>query len=263
MKGFIFSAIVALAILVGSVSAQKDTVLFREVVADLEVKSKELFKHPFFKRLEDETIPIRRRMTVVPYWTYFAMGFADVVDTWFYISNPQNELEERVNMYVSEDNFHYNFFLHDVENVLGYTLDRYGSYAAVMRHLWGDDSRAVREYIYGWLDCVNRYKDPVITLATFEAVEMNLKPLFDTMYTAIFLPENGIKELKYFGQEHVELEINHTQFNWFNQGVTPFLSLEDVKITLQQRDRALEVSEDLYKRCVQLIQKVIKNEVIM
>ena len=43
---------------------------------------------------------------------------------------------------MEEDNFHYNFFLNDVEKVLGYTLDRFGSYAAVLRHIWGDDSKA-------------------------------------------------------------------------------------------------------------------------
>lgn len=248
MKSIYLSAVVALTVFVSSISGDGETVLFREVLNDMETKVKDLFQNPFFKRFEDDTIPIRRRMTFIPYWTYFAMGFADVVDTWFFIPNPQNELEERINLYVAEDNFHYNFFLHDVEKVLGYSLDRYGSYEAVMRHIWGDDTRAVREYIYGWLDCVNRYKDPIITLATFDAVEMTLKPIFETIYTAIYLPEDGLKEMQYFGQKHVLLEKNHSQFNWFNQEETPFLPLEEMEITLEQRDRALEVTEEIYKR---------------
>ena len=249
MKGITTITALSLALLVASIGAE-DTASFREITADLDEKVKELFQHPFFIRLADDSIPIRRRATFVPYWTFFSMGFADVVDTWFSIPNPQNELEERINLYVAEDNFHYNFFLHDVEKVFGYTLDRYGSYAAVLRHIWGDDSRAVREYIYGWIECVNRYRDPIITLATFEAVEMTLKPIFDTMYTAMYLPENGLKDLEYFGQKHVELEANHSQFNWFNQGVTPFLPIEELDITVQQRDRALEVSQEIYERYV-------------
>ena len=48
------------------------------------------------------------------------MGFADACDTWLAMENPQNELEERVILYVAEDSFHYNFFfLNDVETVLG------------------------------------------------------------------------------------------------------------------------------------------------
>lgn len=247
MRWIFLSTVVALTF-VSSISGDGETVLFREVLEDMEAKVKVLFQNPFFKRMEDDTIPMRRRMTFIPYWTYFAMGFADVVDTWFSIPNPQNELEERINMYVAEDNFHYNFFLHDVEKVLGYSLDRYGSYEGVMRHIWGDDSRAVREYIYGWLDCVNRYKDPIITLATFDAVEMTLKPIFETIYAAIYLPENGLKEMQYFGQKHVLLEKNHSQFNWFNQEETPFLPLEEMEITLEQRNRALEVTGEIYKR---------------
>ncbi len=74
------------------------------------------------------------------------MTFADVADN--RILKPQTELEERINAFSNEDNFHYNLFLHDVELVMGYTLERYGSYASVMRHLWGDDSKAVRKLLY-------------------------------------------------------------------------------------------------------------------
>ena len=226
------------------------TALFGEITSQLDSKVEELFQQPFFVRLSDESIPIRRRMTFIPYWTYFAMGFADACDTWFAIENPENELEERVNVYIAEDSFHYNFFLNDVEKVLGYTLDRFGSYAAVLRHVWGDDTRAVREYIYGWLDCVNRYKDPVVTLATFEAVEMTLKPIFTTIYKCMYLPENGLKDLEYFGQKHVQLEANHSQFSWFNDEGTPFLPIGDLEITVEQRERGLEVANEIYERSV-------------
>ena len=85
-----------------------DVVLFSDITSQLETKVEELFQQPFFLRLSDESIPLLRRMTFMPYWTYFAMGFADACDTWFAIENPQNELEERVNVYVAEDSFHYN-----------------------------------------------------------------------------------------------------------------------------------------------------------
>ena len=226
------------------------TALFGEITSQLDSKVEELFQQPFFVRLSDESIPIRRRMTFIPYWTYFAMGFADACDTWFAIEYPENELEERVNVYIAEDSFHYNFFLNDVEKVLGYTLDRFGSYAAVLRHVWGDDTRAVREYIYGWLDCVNRYKDPVVTLATFEAVEMTLKPIFTTIYKCMYLPDNGLKDLEYFGQKHVQLEANHSQFSWFNDEGTPVLPIGDLEITVEQRERGLEVANEIYERSV-------------
>ena len=249
MEGALYLAAAVLTLLATSISAN-GTVLFQEIISDMEGKSHKIHQHPILGYIRDESIPARRRMTFAPYLTYFALSFADIVDSWLYVPNPQNELEERINMYITEDDFHYNFLLHDVENVLGYTLDRYGSYAAVMRHLWGDDSRAVREYIYTWLDCLNKYKDPIITLATFEAIEVGAQPLVDAAYHSIYKPEAGLKGLKYFGQTHVDLEMNHTQFNWFNEEEAPVFPLSNVEITAQQRDRALEVSEMMYKRYI-------------
>ena len=253
MKGIVFFATV-LFLLYSSISAEqhsetgRETIYFQEIVSDMEKKSETIRRHQFLDFLKDETIPARRRLTFVPYFTYFVMGFSDVVDTWLYASNPQTELEERINIYIEEDDFHYNLLLHDVENVLGYTLDRYGSYAAVMRHVWGDDSRAVRELLYTWLDCLNRYKDPIVTLTTFEGIEVGVQPLIDATYNHIYLPDPGMRGLLYFGQTHVDLEMNHTQFNWFNEEEAPVLPLENIEITAQQREWALQVSEEMYIR---------------
>ena len=45
------------------------TTLFGEITAQLDEKVEELFQQPFFRRLSNESIPIRRRMTFIPYWT--------------------------------------------------------------------------------------------------------------------------------------------------------------------------------------------------
>ena len=249
MKTVLYFAGVVIT-LASSITATEQTnvVLFQEIIDDMEEKSAKIRQHPFLDFLKDDTIPVRRRMTFAPYLTYFALSFADIVDTWLYVPNPQNELEERINIYIDEDDFHYNLLLHDIENVLGYTLDRYGTFAAVMRHIWGDDTRAVREYIYAWLDCINRYKDPIMTLTSFEVIEVGAQPLVDAAYNHIYLPRTGIKELRYFGQMHVDLEMNHTQFNWFNEDETPVLPLGNIEISAQQRDQALEVAEEMYTR---------------
>ena len=67
------------------------------------------------------------------------MSFADILNTWLLVAEPQSELEEGINKHIAEDDYHYNLFLHDVEGVLGLSLSDFGSYSAVMRHLWGDD----------------------------------------------------------------------------------------------------------------------------
>ena len=99
--------------------------VFDEVIDVIEEKREELSHHKLFKYLADESIPAAKRMQFVPYWTYFALAAADVLDSWIRIPNPQTELERRVNVFINEDNFHYNLFIHDVETVLGYTPSRF------------------------------------------------------------------------------------------------------------------------------------------
>ena len=95
--------------------------------------------------LADKSIPARQRMTFAPYWAYIAL--TDLLDTWLYIhSQSQNRTVAACKL--EEDNFHYNLFLHDMDQVFGYTLDRFGSYSAVLRHMYGADSKAVRELVY-------------------------------------------------------------------------------------------------------------------
>ena len=219
---------------------------FQEVMDVIEEKQVDLSQHDFFKYLADDSIPASKRIQFVPYWSYFALAAADVLDSWIRIPNPQTDLERRVNVFIDEDNFHYNLFLHDVETVLGYTPSRFGSYGAILRHLWGDDSKAVRMLIYAWGSGAKKSKDPMVALATFEAVEAGLKDLFEVTYDKIFNGKDGYPDLKYFGQTHVELEVNHTVTSWFKEGDEPFRPLANYEISKETKEFCLEVVGDMF-----------------
>ena len=106
--------------------ADGPTTKFQEVIKVIEQKRRELSGHAFFNFLRDESILETRRMSFIPYWTYYALSFADILDSWIRITEPKNELEHRINAFVNEDNFHYNFFLHDLEVVMDYSLKKFG-----------------------------------------------------------------------------------------------------------------------------------------
>ena len=221
---------------------------FQEVMDVIEEKQLELSQHDFFKYLADDSIPASKRIQFVPYWSYFALAAADVLDSWLRIPNPQTELERRVNIFIDEDSFHYNLFLHDVENVLGYTPSRFGSYGAILRHLWGDDSKAVRMLIYAWGAGAKKSKDPMVALASFEAVEAGLKDIFEITYSKLFKGKDGYPGLKYFGQTHVDLETNHTVTGWFKEEdeQPSMLPLTSFEITNETKQFSLEVVEDMF-----------------
>ena len=196
-----------------------------------------LSDHRFLKMLADSSLPQEKRMSFMPYFAYFAMSFSDIMDSWIYFENPQNEIEERINVAVSEDDFHYNFFLRDMEAVSGYTIDRYGSYAAVMRHLWGDESKSVRQLVYTWALYAKKYNDPLVTLASFEVMES----VYEIFYGAIY--KGGIFNYEYFGDHHAKLESSHSQTKWMSEEeISP---LEDLDVSSLQMEQALESAKQL------------------
>lgn len=219
---------------------------FQEVIDVIEGKRVELSQHKLFEYISDTSVPASKRMQFVPYFGYFAIAGADLLDSWFRIPSPQTELERRVNVFIEEDNFHYNLFLYDMEEVLGYTTSRFGSYGAIMRHLWGDDSKAVRMLVYAWGSVKQKSEDPMVTLASFEAVEAGLKHLFESAKEFVFDGENGLPDLKYFGQTHIDFEKNHTLTSWFKEGDEPFRPLASYEMSEESKHISLEVVDDLF-----------------
>ena len=219
---------------------------FQAVMDTIEEKSAQLAHHEFFTFLSNDSVPAKKRMQFMPYWTYFSMVGSDLLDTWFRIPNPKTDLERRVNVFIDEDNFHYNLFLHDVENELGYTTSDFGSYTAVLRHLWGDDSKAVRMLVYTWGAGAKKIDDPLLTLASFEAVEAGLKYLFESIYENISKREDGYPGLQYFGQMHIDFEMSHTVTGWFKEGEDDLLSLGSYDASEETMRLSLEVVEDLF-----------------
>ena len=240
----LLSLLVAAA--VSRYSAATSTHNFQEVIDYIEDKRVVLSQHDLFRYISDTSVSANKRMQFVPYFGYFAIAGADLLDSWFRIPNPQTELERRVNTFIDEDNFHYNLFLYDMEEVLGYTTSRFGSYSAIMRHLWGDDSRAVRMLVYTWGSVASRTKDPMVVLASFEAVEAGLKHLFESANEFVFRGENGLPALKYFGQTHIDFERNHTLTSWFKEGDEPHRPLASYEISKEAKKLSLEVVDDLF-----------------
>lgn len=225
-----------------------ETFTFQDVIDAIIQRRLTISKHEFFSLLSDETVPVQKRMRFIPYWTYFAMTFADVVDNWIRIPEPRNELEDRINAFADEDSFHYNLYLYDVENVMGYGLDRYGSYTAIMRHLWGDDSKAVRMLLYTWIAAVKNTDDPLVKLASIETIEAGLKDIFEVTFTKVYGGKDSLPDLKYFGLTHVELEVNHTQTSWFKEGDEPFRPLASFEMSKESKDTCLAVVNDMFDR---------------
>jgi hypothetical protein len=244
---------ISLLALIGGITAEgtAEQKKFSDILSVIVEKREDLSQHQLFKFMGDASLPYEKRLSFIPYFIYFSMTFADMCDTWMYIPNPQTELERRLNTFISEDNFHYNLFMHDL-TALGYTMERFGSLHGVLRHIWGDDSKAIRQLMYTWVLTAKKYDDPLISLVTIESFEAGLKDFFEIPFFNIHMPDDGLKYLQYFGIKHVELEQNHSQTAWFKAGENPMdtrpLGKFDVSET--QWMQAMEVVENIFDRYV-------------
>jgi hypothetical protein len=231
---------ISLGALLGSVMAGveegKPQYKFSEVLSLIEGKREHLSKHKFYSMLGDSSLSYEKRMSFAPHVVYLAMSFGDVLDNWLYVPNPTSDLEKVINTFISEDNFHYNMYLQDMET-LGYGINRFGSFQAVLRHVWSDESSAVRRFIYTWVAYTMKYNDPLITLVSLEILEAGSEDFFKLITKRI---SDGIRNLSYFGVDHTELEDNHTRAAWYQEN--------EVMVTPTQWEQSKEVINAMMNR---------------
>ena len=148
--------------------------------------------NPFFPALKDTSIPAHIRMSFAPYMLYFSMNAPDILN-YIKFDKPEkelNELERRVNTFINEDNFHYNFYLRDLQ-LLGYTFEKFGSVAGVLRHVWATEGLTTRKLIYSCLRAISRDQSPFMAMTICEILEAGLLDLFTIVYKHIYKAKNG------------------------------------------------------------------------
>lgn len=68
-------------------------------------------QHPFLLYLNDEGIPLEKRLTFLPDIAHFVMTFSDINRYILPFPQPQNFLEEAINTHAREDATHWPWYL--------------------------------------------------------------------------------------------------------------------------------------------------------
>jgi hypothetical protein len=203
---------------------------FSEVINFIEQERKVMFEtNPFFKTIVDTRLTAHQRMLFIPYMLFFSCGGPDVITLLMRSKKAESNLtilEKKINAFINEDNFHYNFYLNDLEK-LGYTMEKFGSVNAVIRHVFSEESISVRRLVYNLGYYSRQHADPLIRLTLCELIEAGLFDLFVTIYKKIVKEDNSpFANLEYFGDTHVNLEMNHTVTSWFSGNQSEISDLE-------------------------------------
>ncbi len=222
---------------------------FSDVINLIEKQRKTMFEtNPFFKIIADEALSIEQRMLFIPYMLFFSCGGPDVI-TLLMNSNKDpvefNVIEKKIDAFINEDNFHYNFYLKDLET-LGFTMEKFGSVNGVIRHVFSEESIPVRKLVYSLSHYSRQHVDPLIRLTLCELIEAGLFDLFVTIYKNIVKKENSpFAHLHYFGDTHVNLELNHTVTSWFSGN--------------ESDSAEIEIPSHLWHLLVQTVEEIMDN----
>ena len=242
---------------------------FSDVVEYIDLSRRNMYEStPFFETLKNESLTKRQRMLFFPYMLFFSLGSPDVKTLMMKYRKPEEQLttvERKVNNFINEDNFHYNFYLNDLEE-LGYGLDRFGSTSGVIRHVFSEEAIPTRRVVYAIGSYIDPEGDPLMALAIPEIIEAGLFDLFTTVYKHIVKAgeDEDYAALEYFGDTHVKLEQNHTVTRWFAPGHPEDNDVANVEVPDDSWESITLMVDDLMNRFGEMysgFDRVIKRNI--
>ncbi len=161
--------------------------------------------NPLHEKLRGKS-SVEEKMKFIPKMLFFVLGFKDLMEMVRY-EYPQSEMEESINTHSDEDNYHWKWYLNDLETIAS-------SFSAqkamdLPKEVWDDSSYEVRQTIYLFARHIQNFNNPVARMLMIEVLEMT----FDKFKEAIHpvLKEHDLYDkLHYFGKLHEESEEGHT-----------------------------------------------------
>lgn len=217
----------------------------KEVLEFIEQKKQEFAHLPFFQYMQDKSISPLQRMAWVPCATPLVMGFADMNKYVFRRNNSEDKIQQLINKHTYEDDYHWEWFLQDVEN-LGF--DKWQKFSDSLKFLWGKDT--IKTRLLWQKIALNLYQaDSIVILAAIKAEEAT----WDIVSSITVDITNDIEKMTnqkyyYFGKTHLEAESNHVIDTDETQKF-----LERIELTEEQKQKSINVVEITFNLFTEVI----------
>jgi hypothetical protein len=204
-----------------------------EILELIQSKEQEFARLELFKFFQDTSIEAKKRMVWVPYIAPLVMDFAELNKRIFRKEPTDNKLQELINKHTYEDDYHWVWFLEDLQT-LGLNTSLH--FTDVLRFIWSEETKHTREVcrqiaIHTW------NAEPIIVIVAIESVEAAFKVGLSAISPVIEeLERVGDRKYHYFGQTHAETEHDHS-----NHSVEVEHYIEKIELTPEQKVKAREV----------------------
>ncbi|MGR9052790.1 MAG: hypothetical protein ACU84J_09090 [Gammaproteobacteria bacterium] len=143
-----------------------------------------------------------------PLFAPFTMIFRDINRLYYQYPCPANAFEEAINAHAQVDATHWTMLAEDLERLGVRTGD--GSYGSAMRLMWSDIGAPFRDYMYWMAHRAQVCGDsPFLRASVMEAAETTSRLFFGvTRHIAHLFKQATGSTLRYFGDEHVQLDVD-------------------------------------------------------
>ena len=220
-----------------------------EILALIEKKKQEFAKSGLFEFMRDKSVDPRQRLAFAPCLAHFAMSFGDL-NKYVFREEPTNDpLQVIVNNHTYEDDHHWLWFLEDLET-LG--INQSLKFSDGLKFICHEKTKAVRLLTYQMFGYAFR-ASPSVKLVVVEVTEATGSVFLSaTSLVVEELRPIAQKELIYFGCSHLAVETGHTT------GMPDVeQSIKNIKLTIENRQEAFEVVENLFEVSTQLADELL------
>ena len=179
----------------------------RHILEHVNERTSEFGRLPLFDFLRDSRIDPRERLAFAPYAAHFVMSFADLCSLIIRQEPTQDKYQDLVNRHTREDDYHWRWFLADLE-----TLDCNPNltFSSALTSVWSDST--VRTRMLSYRMCSMAWgASSIRRLVLVHCIEAFFKPTIEHIgkVAAEFMALTG-KRLNYLGMEHSDAESSHT-----------------------------------------------------
>jgi hypothetical protein len=221
----------------------------KDVLALVEEKKQEFARLPFFEFIQEKSIDPRQRLVFAPCIAPLVMGFGELNKDVLREEPTTNSLQKIINKHTYEDDFHWQWFLQDLQN-LG--LDQSLNISDALRFIWGDKTKVARQLVYE----LYRYSfqaEPIQKLVVILVVEATGNVMFSASTPATQeLKAMSSKDYQYFGKHHLVVDYAHTIYSSEGKHF-----IDNIKLTEEMRKEAFTVVEKLFGIFTELINALL------
>lgn len=222
----------------------------KEILKLIQQKGQEFAQLELFEFFQNTSIAVESKMLWVPYFVPFIMNFGELHKNVFRKEPADNKLQEIINEHTYEDEYHWKWFLKDIET-LG--LNKSIKFTDSLKFLWSEKTKYTRK-IYEQILIHTGNAEPIIVLITIQCLEETFKIGLSKVVPVIEELKNmSNRKYYWFSETHTDVENNH----YNSMDVQTYI--QSIELTSEQINKSKEVVNLIFQLTTNSMNELMIN----